>query len=81
MNGSVPLSIRLPITPFSQCSYHRIIMKLPGVVTIDNSDTHAKGQGQRSKISVTVMPMQKVKVRGQMSQSHRSKPNFAVSGP
>ena len=56
-------------------------MKFPGVITIDNSDTHAKDQGQRSKILVTVMPVQKVKVRDQMSQSQRSKPNFAVSGP
>ena len=60
---------------------YRISMKFPGVITIDNSDTHAKDQGQRSKILVTVMPVQKVKVRDQMSQSQRSKPNFAVSGP
>ena len=37
------------LTPFSQCSFHHIIVKFSGVITIDRSDVHAKGQGQRSK--------------------------------
>ena len=35
------------------CSCHRIIMKFSEVITIDRSDVHAKGQGQRSKVKVT----------------------------
>ena len=30
----------------SPCFVHRIIMKFSGVVTMDRSDVHAKGQGQ-----------------------------------
>ena len=30
-----------------------MIMKFSGVITIDKSDVHAKGQGQRSKVKVT----------------------------
>ena len=37
----------------SLCSCHRIIMKFSGVITINKSDVHAKGQGQRSKVKVT----------------------------
>ena len=41
-----------PVTPFSLCSHHRIIMKFSEVITIDRSDVHAKGQGQKSKVRV-----------------------------
>ena len=53
---SVHLSVRpsvCPVTPFSPCSHHRIIMKFSGVITMVRSDVHAKGQGQRSKVKVT----------------------------
>ena len=43
---SVCLSVCLPVTPFSLCSHHRIIMKFYGVITNDQSKVHAKGQGQ-----------------------------------
>ena len=46
-------SVRLSVTPFLLCSCHRIIMKLSEVITIDRSDVHVKGQGQRSKVKVT----------------------------
>ena len=46
-------SVCLSVTPFSLCSYHCIIMKFSEVITIDRSDVHAKGQGQRSKVKVT----------------------------
>ena len=41
------------VTPFWQCSCHRIILKFSGVITIDKRDVLAKGQGQRSKVKVT----------------------------
>ena len=50
---SVCLSVRLSVTPFWQCFHHRIIMKFSGVITNDQSDVHAKVQGQRSKVKVT----------------------------
>ena len=50
---SVRLSVCLFVTPFLLCSHHRIIMKFSGVITNDESDVHAKGQGQRSKVKVT----------------------------
>ena len=53
---SVRLSVRLSVTPVSLCSCHRIIMKW--VVTIDKSDVHAKGQGQKSKVKVTEVKTQ-----------------------
>ena len=46
---SVRLSVRLSVTPFWQCSCHRIILKFSGVITIYKRDVHAKGQGQRSR--------------------------------
>ena len=46
---SVRPSVCLSVTPFSPC----IIMKFSGVITNDQSDVHAKGQGQRSKVKVT----------------------------
>ena len=46
---SVCPSVRLSVTPFWLCSHHRIIMKLSGVITNDQSKVHAKGQGQRSR--------------------------------
>ena len=55
---SVCLSVCLSVTPFSQCSHHRIVMKFSGVITNDRCDGHAKNQGQRSKVKVT-----KVKIR------------------
>ena len=45
-------SVRLSVTPFWLCSHHRIIMKFSGVITNDQSNVHAKGQGQRSKVKV-----------------------------
>ena len=48
----VRLSVRPSVTPFWQCSCHRIILKF-SEVTIDRCDVHAKGQGQRSKVKVT----------------------------
>ena len=54
---SVPLSVCpsvcLSVTPFSLCSHHRIIMKFSGVISNDQGNVHAKGQGQRSKVKVT----------------------------
>ena len=49
---SVCLSVR-PSHLFSPCSHHRIVMKFSEVMTMDRSDVHAKGQGQRSKVKVT----------------------------
>ena len=46
-------TVRPSVTPFWQCSCHRIILKFSGVITIDRRDVHAKGQGQRSKVKVT----------------------------
>ena len=50
VNGSVRPSVRLSVTLFSLCTHHHIVMKLSGVITIDRSDVHAKGQGQRSQM-------------------------------
>ena len=50
---SVCLSVCPPVTPFWQCSSHRIILKFSGVITIDRHDVHTRGQGQRSKVKVT----------------------------
>ena len=50
---SVRPSVRPPVTPFSLCSHHRIILKFSGVITIDRRDVHATCQGQRSKVKVT----------------------------
>ena len=55
---SVRLSVCLSVTPFWQCSHHRIIMKFSGVITNDQSKVHAKGQGQRSKVKVTEVTTQ-----------------------
>ena len=64
---SVRLSVRPSVcpsfTPFSPCCCHRIITKFSGVIAIDKSDVHAKGQGQRSKVKVT-------EVIHQISRSH-----------
>ena len=62
MNGifcpSVCPSVCLSITPFWLCSHHRIVMKFSGVITTDQSNVHAKGQGQRSKVKVTEVTTQ-----------------------
>ena len=62
MNGifcpSVRLSVCLSVTPFRLCSHHRIIMKFSGVITKDQGNVHAKGQGQRSKVKVTEVTTQ-----------------------
>ena len=50
---SVCLSVCLSVTPFWLCSQHHIIMKFSGVITKDQGNVHAKGQGQRSKVKVT----------------------------
>ena len=55
---SVRPSVCPPITPFPLCSHHGIIMKFSEVITNDKSDVHAKGQGQRSKVKVTVVKTQ-----------------------
>ena len=55
---SVCLSVRLSVTPFWLCSYHRIIMKFSEVITTDQGNVHAKGQGQRSKVKVTEVTTQ-----------------------
>ena len=55
---SVRLSICLSVTPFWLCSHHRIIMKFSGVITTDQGNIHAKGQGQRSKVKVTEVTTQ-----------------------
>ena len=55
---SVCPSVCLSVTPFWLCSHHRIIMKLSGVITNDQSKVHAKGQGQRSKVKVTEVTTQ-----------------------
>ena len=49
VSPSVCLSVCLPVTPFSLCFCHRIIMKFSGATTIDKSDVHAKGQSQRPR--------------------------------
>ena len=55
---SVCLSACLSVTPFSLCFHHRIIMKFSGVITKDQGNIHAKGQGQRSKVKVTEITTQ-----------------------
>ena len=55
---SVCLSVRLSVTPFWLCSHHRIVMKFSGVITTDQGNVHAKGQGQRSKVKVTKVATQ-----------------------
>ena len=60
---SVCLSVRPSVTPVSLCFCHRIIIKFSGVITIDKSDVHAKGQGQRSKVKVTEVKTQFVHFR------------------
>ena len=57
-SSSVCLSVCLPVTPFWLCSHHRIIMKFSGVITEDQGNVHAKGQGQRSKVKVTEVTTQ-----------------------
>ena len=47
------ISVYPSVTPFWQCFWHRIILKISGVITMDRCDVHAKGQGQRSKVKVT----------------------------
>ena len=56
---SVCLSVRLSVRhTFWLCSHHRIIMKFSGVITTDQGNVHAKGQGQRSKVKVTEVTTQ-----------------------
>ena len=50
---SVCPSVRLSVTPFWQRSDHRIITKISGVIIIEKSNVHAKGQSQRPKVKVT----------------------------
>ena len=54
----VCLSVCMSVTPFRLCSHHRIIMKFSGVITTDQGNVHAKGQGQRSKVKVTEVTTQ-----------------------
>ena len=46
-------SVRPPVTRFSLCSHHCIIIKFSGVVTNCRSEVYAKGQGQKSKVKIT----------------------------
>ena len=55
---SVCPSVCLSVTPFWLCSHHCIIMKFSGVITKDQGNVHAKGQGQRSKVKVTEVTTQ-----------------------
>ena len=55
---SVCLSVCLSVTPFWLCSHHRIIITFSGVITEDQGNDHAKGQGQRSKAKVTEVTTQ-----------------------
>ena len=54
---SVSLSVGLSDL-LSLCFHHRSIMKFSGVNTIERSDVHANGQGQRSKVKVTEVKTQ-----------------------
>ena len=56
--SSVCLSVCLSVTPFWLCSHYLIIMKFPGVITKDQGNFHAKGQGQRSEVKVTKVTTQ-----------------------
>ena len=49
----VRLSVRLSVTPFSLCFYHRIITNSSRVITKDKSNVYAEGQGHMSKVKVT----------------------------
>ena len=51
--GPMNFAIRDTIAMPYHCSCHRIIMKFSRLITIDKSDVHARGQGQRSKAKVT----------------------------
>ena len=51
-------SVCLSVTPFSLRFHHRIIMKISGLFTSDNSDVHAKGQGHWWKVKVTEVTAQ-----------------------
>ena len=44
--------VHLSVTPFSLCSHDHIIMKFAGVITMDKSNVHAKGQGHKSKVKI-----------------------------
>ena len=52
------VSVCLSVTPFWLCYHHRIIMKFSGVITTDQGNVHAKGQGRKSKIKVTEVSTQ-----------------------
>ena len=62
INGPVHLSVHPTVRPsvclsvahlFHYIPSHRIVMNFTGLITTDQSDVHAKGQGQRSKVKVT----------------------------
>ena len=55
---SVCMSVCMSVTPFWLYSHHRIIMKFSGVITTDQGNVHAKGQGQRGKVKVTEVATQ-----------------------
>ena len=50
---SVCLYVCPSVRPSHLFHHVPIIMKFSGVITMDRSDVHAKGQGQRSKVKVT----------------------------
>ena len=49
IRSSILLFVRLSVRHFWLCSSHRIIVEFAGVITIDESDVHENGQGQRSR--------------------------------
>ena len=48
----------VPLSHLFDCSHHRIIMKFSEVITKDQGEVHAKGQGQRTKVKVTEITTQ-----------------------
>ena len=47
----VGISVRLSLTPFSQCSSRCIIVKFAGFITINISDVHTKDQSSKVKVT------------------------------
>ena len=55
---SVCPSVHLSVCPSRLFDYVPIIVKFSGVITKDQGNVHAKGQGQRSKVKVTEVTTQ-----------------------
>ena len=56
--SALSVFLSVPVTHFSLCSPHGIIMKFSGVITNDRSDVCAKFQGERSKVKATEVKTQ-----------------------